>query len=75
MKKMKHLVVGILLIVLGVSLWILPVLPGFVFAVVGYLLIGLHYPVLLRPLEWLASKNEYIQRAYTSARNQLSRFL
>ncbi len=75
MRKTKHLIFGVLLMLIGIGLWVLPVLPGFVLAIVGYLLIGIHYPKLLVPLDALARKNKRVETLYQSAKAKLTNFL
>lgn len=75
MRKAKHIITGIFLITVGIALWVLPVLPGFVLVVVGYLLLGAYYPFLIKPLDLLMKKNTRMQKIYEQAKQRVRDFL
>ena len=64
MKKIKHISVAIILIISGIALGVLPIVPGFLFAIIGYLVLGVHFPILLKPIDIIAKKNSRIQDIY-----------
>lgn len=75
MKKVKHISTAVFLIIIGVVLGILPVVPGFIFAIIGYLVLGIHFPTLLKPLDVLASKNTRIQKVYKEAKEKVKKYI
>jgi|GEM_PF-2934505 len=75
MKKVKHISTAVFLIILGISLGILPIVPGFIFAVIGYLILGIHFPILLKPLDVLASKNYRVQKIYERAKEKVKKYI
>lgn len=75
MKKVKHISTAVFLIILGISLGILPIVPGFIFAIIGYLILGIHFPSLLKPLDALASKNSRVQKIYEHAKEKVRQYI
>lgn len=75
MKKVKHISAAVLLIIIGIALGLLPIVPGFLFAIIGYLILGIHFPTLLKPLDALASKNTRIQKVYEHAKEKVKHYL
>lgn len=75
MKKIKHISVAIILIISGIALGVLPIVPGFLFAIIGYIVLGVHFPVLLKPLDLVAKKNPKIQDVYERAKVKVKNYL
>lgn len=75
MKKVKHISTAVILIVVGIALGVLPIVPGFLFAIVGYLILGIHFPVLLKPIDSLVAKNPKLQDVYERAKEKVKNYL
>ncbi len=75
MKKIKHISVAIILIISGIALGVLPIVPGFLFAIIGYLVLGVHFPILLKPIDIIAKKNSRIQDIYEHAKVKVKNYL
>lgn len=75
MKKIKHISTAFILIVVGIALGVLPIVPGFLFAVVGYLILGIHFPALLKPLDMIVKKNKKMQDVYLRAKARVKNYL
>lgn len=75
MKKVKHIGTAVLLIIIGIALGLLPIIPGFIFAIIGYIILGIHFPVLLRPIDAYAAKNPRIQKKYEYAKAKVRNYL
>lgn len=73
-KKISLIAVGILLIIFGIIAMPLPVLPGFIFILVGILIVSFEYPTLALWLEKMSKKNEKIAQGYSKALEELQKF-
>jgi hypothetical protein len=75
MKKIKHISTAVILIVVGIALGVLPIVPGFLFAIIGYLILGIHFPILLKPLDVVVKKNKKMQELYEHAKVKVKYYL
>ncbi len=75
MKKIKHISTAALLIIVGIALGVLPIIPGFIFAVIGYLILGIHFPILLKPLDVIVKKNHQLGKMYEHAKAKVRNYL
>lgn len=75
MKKIKHISTAVILIVVGIALGVLPIVPGFLFAIIGYLILGIHFPILLKPLDVIVKKNKKMQKLYEHAKTKVKHYL
>lgn len=75
MKKIKHISTAIILIFIGIALGIFPIVPGFLFAIIGYLILGIHFPALLKPLDVIVKRNTRIQNIYERAKARVKNYL
>ena len=75
MKKIKHITTAVALIVVGIALGVLPIVPGFLFAIIGYLILGIHFPALLKPLDMIVKRNQKIQDVYEHAKAKVKNYL
>ena len=60
LKKALEVILGIACFALGIAGWLLPILPGWPFIIVG--LIVLDIPLLHRQKEWLVQKFPRLQK-------------
>ena len=75
MKKIKHITTAVALIVVGIALGVLPIIPGFLFAIIGYLILGIHFPGLLKPLDMIVKRNKKMQDVYEHAKAKVKKYL
>lgn len=74
-KKAGLLFLGLILILFGLISMPLPVIPGFIFVIMGVLVVSLEYPTLEAWLEDLSTKHVSLGKEYRKAREKIKHWL
>lgn len=72
-QKLKHVLrvgTGIVMVMLGITGLILPIMPGWIFLIPGLLILADYFPPLRRLVNWLKHKYEIEKAKYDSSRGR-----
>ena len=73
-KKVGLITLGVFTVIFGLIAGPLPILPGFIFILLGLLIISIEYPILAEWLEKTSRKNKKMETWYKKAIGKLEQF-
>ena len=74
LRKIIHIVIGILLLLLGILGVVLPVLHGTIFLIVGFIILSFESPYIEKKLVSLTEKNPILHGWYLKLNRILRKF-